>query len=238
VYVRECSRLMDIGEEVLLSEVAKFRRAKLYDNKPYTPPEMPAATPVVAPPTGVLDPSQYFEKAEEEIIYYLLKYGTQHLFTVVHDEQERAISVAEYITSELHNDELELKNPHYRQLFEEYRHLSGNSDEERITYFINHPDRALSDVAIYILSDLPSLTVQRYANSEEPETLRLPRIIPKALLVYKARCVKVFADEVSQRLQEAQAANHEEEMKTLMERHLLLQQNSKRLSEELRRLIF
>lgn len=238
VYVKECSRLMNIGEEVLLSEVAKFRHAKLYDNKSYTPPATPEVTPVAAPPPGIIDPNQYFEKAEEEIIYYLLKYGARHLFTVVHDGQERAISVMEYITSELHNDELELKNPHYRQLFEEYRRLSGHSDEERIAYFINHPDRALSDAAIRILSDLPSLTVQCYANSQEPEPLRLPRIIPKALLVYKARCLKTFADEVSQRLQEAQAANNEEEMKTLIERHLMLQQNSKRLSEELRRLIF
>ncbi|MDR2358863.1 MAG: DNA primase [Prevotellaceae bacterium] len=238
VYVKECSRLMDIGEEVLLSEVAKFRHAKLYNSRPHTPAKTPEETPKTAAPPEITDPSLYFEKAEEEIMYYLLKYGMRHLFTVTHDEQEHAVSVAEYITGELLNDEMELKNPLYRQLFDEYRQLTGESDEERIKYFINHPNRALSEQAIHILSDLPPLTVQHYANSQEPETLRLPRIIPKAILVYKARSVKASADEVLQRLQEAQAANSQEEVNTLSGQFLLLQKNSKRLAGELKRLIF
>ncbi|MDR0694021.1 MAG: DNA primase [Prevotellaceae bacterium] len=238
VYTKECSRLMNISEEVLLSEVAKFRHAKLYDTKAHTTVNIPEETPKPVVPTGVTDAHPYFEKAEEEIMYYLLKYGMRHLFTVTHDEQERAVSVAEYITGELLNDEMELKNPLYRRLFDEYRQLTGESDEERVKYFINHPDRALSELAIHMLSDLPPLTVQHYANSQEPETLRLPRIIPKAILVYKARSVKVSADEVSQRLQEAQATGNQETVNTLLERFLLLQTNSKRLAGELKRLIF
>ncbi|MDR3351352.1 MAG: DNA primase [Prevotellaceae bacterium] len=238
VYVKECSRLMDIGEEVLLSEVAKHRRAKLYDSKPYTPAGKPEETPKAAAPPEPADPRLYFEKAEEEIIYYLLKYGVRHLFTVTHDGQERIITVAEYITSELHNDEMELKNPQYRKMFEEYRRLSEETDEERIKYFINHPDRALSELAIHILEDLPPLTVQHYAHSQEPETLRLPRMIPKAILVYKARSVKAAADDLSHRLQEAQAANNPETVNALVERFLLLQKTSTRLAAELNRLIF
>ncbi|MDR0581912.1 MAG: DNA primase [Prevotellaceae bacterium] len=238
VYVKECSRLMNIGEEVLLSEVAKFRRKKLYDYKPDMPVGTPEETHKPAPLPEPIDPNRYFEKAEEEIMYYLLKYGTQHLFTVTHNEQERAISVAEYITGELLNDEMELKNPLYGQLFDEYRQLTGESDEERVKYFINHPDGTLSELAIHILSDLPPLTVQHFANSQEPETMRLPRIIPKVILAYKARSIKVSEDEVLHRLQEAQAAKNEEEMNTLLERLRMLQKHSTRLSEELKRLIF
>ena len=237
VYIKECSRLMNIGEEVLLSEVVKFRRTKLY-GKIDAPPDKQEETPKTAAPPETTDPQLYFEKAEEEIMCYLLKYGMRHLFTVTHDEQERAVSVAEYITGELLNDEIDLKNPLYRQLFDEYRQLTGESDEERIKYFINHPNGALSEIAIHILSDLPPLTVQHFANSQEPEILRLPRTIPKAILAYKARCVKVAEDDVSKRLQEAQEAHNEEEINTLFERFRMLKENSKRLSGELKRLIF
>jgi DNA primase len=241
IYVKECSRLMNIGEEVLMSEVAKFRREKLYEHRPHTPPggqeETPEAPETAAPP-DIIDAGRYFEKAEEELMYYLLKYGTRHLFTATHNEQEHAISVAEYITGELHNDELEMKNPPYRQVLEEYRRLTVESDEERIKYFINHPDRVLSELAIRILSDLPPLTVQHFADSQEPETLRLPRIIPKAILVYKARRVKVSADELAHRLHEAEEANDREQIKSLLGHLMVLQNHSKRLSEELKRLIF
>ncbi|MDR3133927.1 MAG: DNA primase [Prevotellaceae bacterium] len=238
VYVKECSRLMNIGEEVLWSEVAKYRHEKLYGNRPYNPPDKPEETPKSIAPPEVSDPNQYFEKAEEEIICYLLKYGTRHLFTSRHGEQEHTVSVAEYIKNELHNDELELKNPQYRQLFDEYLQLADKSDEECVKYFVNHPDRTLSEMAIHIISDLPPLTVQHYADSQEPETLRLPRAIPKSILVYKARRVKATADEVSQQLQAAQAANNQEEVALLSERHLMLQKICIRLSDTLKRLIF
>jgi len=242
VYARECSRLMDIGEEVLITEVAKLRREKLYDGrKQQTPKEGEEATEASSTTTplhDVGDVNRYFEKAEEEILYYLLKYGTHRLFSIQQDGESRDILVAEYIFAELLNDELEFKNECYRKLFEEYHRLTDEDNESRIKHFINHPDREISDKAIQILSDLPTLTVQRFTDSLEPEDLRLPLIIPKAILVYKSRRTKIACDETVERLKQAQDSGDAEQLKTLLERLTTLQEINKRLALDLKRLTF
>jgi DNA primase len=240
VYVHECSRMMDISEEVLLTEVTKLRREKLYNTRT-TPPKEDAASekiPVTVALPGFIEPNAYFASSEEEIIYYLLKYGTNHLRTVTHNDQSYPVSVAEYIISELLNDELEFKNLHYRKLFEEYSRLTGDNNEERIKYFINHPDRSLSELAIQQLSGLPTLSVQHYIDSLEPEELQLPNIVPKVILVYKSRVTKVMSDEISQQLQEAQAAKDEQQVQLLWKQFASLQGVSITFAKELKRLTF
>ncbi len=241
VYAKECSRLMDIGEDVLLTEVAKLRREKLYEGRKQQPPqtgETIDVVPTTAPLPDFVDVNQYFEKTEEEIVYYLLKYGTKTLYTIKQDYEVRNISVAEYIMAELLNDELELKNLHYRKLFEEYSSLTDGDNETRVKHFINHSDRGISDMAINILSDLPPLTVQHFTDSLEPEEARLPRVIPKAILVYKSRITKIASDEIAGQLKQAQEASNIEQLKTLMERFVILQDVSKKFALELKRLTF
>ncbi len=241
VYAKECSRLMDLGEEGLLAEVAKLRREKLYEGNKRPPAgsdvEVTEEIPKTATLPNFIDTNKYFEKAEEEIIYYLLKYGKHHLYTVKNDYEQRNISVAEYIISELLNDELEFKNLHYRQLFEEYSKLTTEDNEERIKYFINHPSRNISELTIHILSDLPPISVQHYADSLEPEELKLPRVIPKTILVYKARIAKVAADEISEQLQQAQTNKDQAQLQLLMQRFAVLREVTIKFSKELKRLM-
>jgi DNA primase len=243
VYVRECSRMLDIGEDVLLTEVAKLRREKWYEgSQPPAPAEVVPEDVIPATVTlpGFIEPEQYVAPCEEELIYYLLKYGTRYLYTHTDaiNRQREDIAVAKYILYELVNDELRLKNPDYQKLLEEYSSLTDADDEERVKHFIHHPDRKLSEIAIHILSDLPPLTVRKFKDSLEPEELRLARIIPKAMLVYKSRIVKVTAENIARQLQEAQTANHTEQVQLLSERFLDIQKVSLLLSKELKRVTF
>jgi DNA primase len=242
VYVKECSRLMDIDENVLLSEVTTLRRKKLYadkaaDQKTEAVEEEEKAVPTTAALPGFIDINRYFEKTEEEILYYLLKFGSHHLFTTDNDYEKRAINVAEYIISELLNDELEFKNLHYRALFEEYCRLMPASDEEQVKHFINHPDNQISETAIRLLDDLPPLTVEGYKSSQMEETALLPLTIPKIILVYKSRISKVASDELSAQLKQAQETNDQEQVQLLMERLRVLQKFYMELAIALKRVI-
>jgi len=241
-YVKECSLLMDIGENILLIEVTKLRCEKVYGASRKTEQEEAQITSDVTPETptipGFVEVGQYFEKVEEEIIYYLLKYGVQNLFTIENGDEKRDISVAEYIIAELFNDDLEFKNLYYRQLFEEYRKLTSESNEERVKYFIHHPTRDISATAIRILSDLPPLTVKHFSDSLNPEEIRLKDIIPKAILVYKSRITKVAAANISEELRVAHENKDREQEKILLERYVVLQEISSRFAKELNRVTF
>ena len=264
VYVKECSRLTDIGEDVLMREVAKLRHEKLYEGarrpQPVGDPSAPAPQPVPLP--GFIEHNRYFASSEEEIIYYLLKYGMDPLFTRTgdiapatqrlyeryglnlsrlsgdEDGTTPTVSVAEYIMSELLNDELEFTNLHYRRLFEEYARLTENENQERIKYFIHHPDPHLSALAIDVMDKLPPLTVERYIASTEPESLQAPRVIPKAILVYKSRIIEVTAKSLADQLQAAQTANDEQQVQELLERLSQLNEARTRIAKALNRLTF
>ncbi len=81
VYIKECSKLMDIGEEVLTSEVAKLRKKNLYETRGAAKPkeEVPAEEAATEAPHTPTLPSfveNIFCKEEErEIVYYLIKHA-------------------------------------------------------------------------------------------------------------------------------------------------------------------
>ncbi|MDR1680590.1 MAG: DNA primase [Prevotellaceae bacterium] len=243
VYVKECSRLMDIDEDVLMREVAKLRREKLYDGNRPPAPAGETPTPETPPPSvplpGFIEPNSYFASSEEEIIYYLLKYGTNPLFTRIGEDNEtHIVNVSEYIMTELLNDDLKFTNLHYRQLFEEYAGLTEHDNQAYIKHFIHHPDARLSTLAIHIMDKLPPLTVEDYINSTAPESLQLLHTIPKVILVYKSRIIEVAAKSLMQQQLDAQTANDKAQVQMLSERIAQLHETRTRLSKDLKRLIF
>ncbi len=245
VYVKECSRLLDIEEEILLTEVAKLRRKKMYDSGSKTPqPEPPAAqlSPIevnalnaaATAPLPSFVSNVYSEASEKELIYFLLKYGERPLFS---GENGQPISAAQYIISELRNDELELKNLQYRKIFDEYNSKAlALPAEERIKHFINHPDHDIMELTINVLSDNYRLSIKRFIDSEEPEDVKLQRDIPQAVLVYKASITKQAYIEVSEQMLKAQQDGNAEELLLLMERLRTLQGVRSLFANELQRL--
>jgi len=236
VYVKETARIMDMEEAILTAETAKLRRKKLYDGAAATPADagQPAAenAPVTATLPSFVD-NIYHEASEKELIYYLLKFGDRQLFASPGDD--RIISVAELIIAELRNDELELQNLHYRKIFDEYALVTSLLQEERIKHFINHSDPEIVTLAIDILSDNYTITIKRFAESDDnPGKLKYD--IPHAILVYKSSITKQAYAELSHQLQKAQADGDPAQLKPLMERLLTLQQIRNELSKTLHRI--
>ncbi|MDR3236097.1 MAG: DNA primase [Prevotellaceae bacterium] len=236
VYVKETARIMDMEEALLTAETAKLRRKKLYDGAAVKPADTELPTAENAPVTATLPSfvdNIYHEASEKELIYYLLKFGDRQLFASPNDD--RIISVAELIIAELRNDELELQNLHYRKIFDEYAHVTTLLQEERIKHFINHADSEIVTLAIDILSDNYTITIKRFADSDDnPEKLKYD--IPYAILVYKSSITKQAYAEISHQLQKAQADGDTAQLKPLMERLLTLQQIRNELSKTLHRI--
>ncbi|MDI3525922.1 MAG: primase [Tenuifilum sp.] len=203
VYIKECSRLLDIGEDVLYSEVGKIRRKRMEQllqrerNQPVKEHETPKIPSYVK---GII-----CEEQEREIVKYLLTYGNQVLFTHVDEETEEeiTITVAQYIIEEILNDDLEFQNLTYKKLFDEYIRLMEIHPEVDNRHFINHMDPEISQLAVDLLTE--KYVLSRIWEKNNAEVAEAPNFledaIPKAIQVYKSKVLKMAINNLNEELQ-------------------------------------
>ena len=251
VYMEESARRLNVEEGVLVQEVATQRRKRIFGNyqREVLPQEdKPPLSTHIPVPSFVTQ--AYCATAEKELIYYLLKFGQRHLFTRTDSELGNIdISVAQYITAELRNDELEFQNLLYKNIFDEYSRIlqptqdhlpelqpTESADLEHQKYFINHPDIHVAEVVLELLDDRYPITIKHYRDSMEPEELHLEKTVPKAVLVYKSKVTGEAYNNLCSHLQKAQTAQDQEQIKKLMEQIRLLLRIRNKFSHELKRL--
>ncbi|MBO7337138.1 MAG: DNA primase [Paludibacteraceae bacterium] len=141
VYVRECSRMMEIEEAMLFNEIDRIRLNKSAQDQKDSERQrlieqirerergasgQPAPTPAPAP-KKVANP--YFRE-ESDMIKFVIRYGALNLFT---DDAGNWISVIEYIKQQLDMDMISFKNSAFQKLFlAAYEHCL--SPENRVPY--------------------------------------------------------------------------------------------------------
>lgn len=184
----------------------------------------------------------YCEEAEKEILYYLIKFG--HLPIHLEEQSiygappEKEQTVAQYILEQLQNDDLELQNLVYKNIFDEYFRLGETEEEKILRYFINHPDPSVSRVVLD-LTILPyTLTIKQFTKSLIPEKNILGRAVPKSILIYKAKVTAQAAMNLTEELGKAQKENDPEKQRRLMEQLNTLMQVRNVFSKELNRITF
>ena len=250
VYIKDCARRLNVEESLLTQEVTKLRRKRIFGSYSQTDADS-------APQPGFdsghdVGPSQpplpsfvthtFCETAEKELIYYLLKFGQHPLFTREDGvEGSQDISVAQYITAELRNDELEFQNLMYKGIFDEYSRLFLQAEEEggepeAQKYFINHPDISVAEMVLELLDEGYQLTIKHYRDALEPEVLQLPRVVPKAILVYKSKIIGEAYNRLCTHMERAQKKQDQTEMDALLEQLRILSRIRNTFSRELKRL--
>ncbi|HOZ14012.1 MAG TPA: DNA primase [Tenuifilaceae bacterium] len=187
IYIKECSRIMDIQEDVLYTEVTNQRKKKFeqliqresFEIREKETPRLPSYV------SGI-----FCEEQEREIIAFLLNSGEQVLFhhkTDDFEEQEITITVAQYIIDEILNDELEFQNLVYKKIFDEFGKLLTENKTTDNRHFINHQDTQISQLAVDILSSRYKLS-RIWGDQNEEDFLQ--RAVPKAIQVYKSKILK------------------------------------------------
>ena len=236
VYMEESARRLGVEEGVLVQEVAAQRRKRIFGNYPRETLPLPEQHPAANIPVPSFVTQTYCATAEKELIYYLVKFG-QHTLYARSEEAHRPsdITIAQYITAELRNDELEFQNLLYKTIFDEYSRISGSTDLEYQKYFINHPDIAVAEIALELLDDRHPITIKHYREAMAPEELQLVQAVPKAVLVYKSKITGEAYNSLCAHLEKAQAAQDEEQIQTLMKQIRILLKIRNAFSRELDR---
>lgn len=238
VYIKECAKLMDIGEEVLYSEVGKQRRSRMEqllqrerteNLRERETPKLPSYV------SGII-----CEEQEKEIVKFLLNYGNQVLFTQQVDEtdEEISITVAQFIIDEILNDDLEFQNLTYRKIFEEYVRFLENHQEVDSRLFINHTDPEISQIAVDLLSE--KYTLSRIWEKHKAEVTEgndfLQNAIPKAILVYKSKVLKMAIKNLKDELSSLKS-DQVKETNQILKRLKELNEIMNRMSKDLDRVV-
>ena len=249
VYIEECSQRLNIAEEILSDEVKKLRKKKQYEaygqtTESRSEPGMPKYFPPLE--TGEKIPEfitgTYCEPAEKELLYYLIRHGESNLYGTesqndpTSPEAKVAISVSQFILNELQNDDLELQNLVYKKIFDEYYKIREKGQEYIQKYFINHPDPQIVQVILDILHQEHSLTVKIFVESVTPEEQMLPVVVPKSILIYKAKITAIAYQEICNKLADAEKSGDAQIQNELMEQVQILMHIRNSFSKELKRL--
>ena len=230
VYVKECSKLLDMDERVLVRNIAKKRQEILLQKKKTQNPDNPEEhlqthqRPPVEIPQDGLEPISAkkissLEKHERAILYYVIRYGERVLYNYTNEEtkEEVPIKVIEYIVQDLVEDELEFINPIYKQILEEAHSKYKDEGFVAETYFTNHPNPQIGKLAVDLATNkyIESKVHFRHRKKEE-EDERLVELIPYVILNYKDVILKKNMDEINQKIKEAEQANDFEQLKELV----------------------
>ena len=202
VYIKECARIMDIDERILIGEVARKRLTTSGDRETdeflrrQTALQRQEESRPEADYKSRVEAGSSVEALEREIVKYLLKYG-HCSFDFKEGRTMVACNVAEVIFSELSEDNIEFRNPVYAKIMalyrEQWQHL-GTGVEVPAHLFLNHLDPEVCNASVDILTSddnyVPSELWRRKEVHVESEAEILAVGVPKAVTLYKSKVVE------------------------------------------------
>jgi DNA primase len=223
VYVKECAQLLRIQESILTKKVVELRKKQWAEKKKkegvataehnaQEPANTVSATEVqeVAILPSESTSSSCKQQNIQNLIQMIIRYGEQVLFQV----EGRDIRVGEYIINEFRTDSVEIENPLYRMVIDEYMAHYQEEGWVAANFYQHYPDMRLSQLAVEMLADkyqLSRIYAQQMVSenvvkeTDLPSELDiLPDLVQRMLLELKFAIVNERIDSMQALLTEAQ----------------------------------
>lgn len=238
VFIQECSKIMKMDEQALLTELNKAMRKRYSKNagQPLLEEVIDLDSP--AAPQPVDTNSESSEHHEREIVRLMLTYGNHELEMQIEGETPDApaeiqkIKVAQYIYEHLSLDQISFEHENYRRIFDEFSASLQAGEDYSIEHFIHHQDPDISSIAIdlttfpYTVSDWKKkhdIPVPR-----EEDTLKIT--VEHSIYSLKIRQIMKLIAEVQKEIEQAE---NEEDLLTLIAKKRMLDQAKNAFSKEL-----
>jgi DNA primase len=221
VYIKECSTVMEVPEQVLYHEVNKLRQQKNFQdrNKYPGPEDLPALPPPVVMPARQESGTYY---SEEAIIRLLLKYGSVEFERKIskEDGKEEITTVSDYIVMEITSDELAFDNRICGDIFREFQFHTQQGMFPGEKYFIKHEDPDISSLSAKLLADSHELSQIWKVKQTfvETEDMKLREIVPDSVLKFKSDKIKALRKEIMLQMEEASKNNETEKVLLLQKK--------------------
>ncbi len=247
VYIKECSRIMQVEEQVLINEINKIRAKKFNErlNKEKTvadtASEQILAEENLAEEKKIQEQQNYFnaEFQERDVIRILINFGNKIIEIDAHDEEGNEIqastTVAELVVHELQNDNIVLENIVYNTVYNEFIEKINKNEIPDFNYFVNHPNQSICFLAVDLMSSPYSLSNWEahsiFTNKEEDD---IKKSAYNAIYSLKSRRIEIMIDDIQKRLKDN---TNEEEYIELIQLHQSLLKAKKDFNSLLGRII-
>ncbi len=236
VFIQECSKIMKMDEQALLTELNKALR-KRYSKKT----NEPEITEIIdlddpAVPQPVDEDSNSSEYNEKEIIRLMLSYGNHELEIQNETEGEETeiqkISVARYIYEHISIDQIAFENPVYQKIFAEHARLLEEGEAISSEHFTHNPDPSVSSVAIDLTTFPYSISdwMKKHGIPVPKEEDALKVTVEHAIYSLKLRHIMKIIAETQKEIEHAE---NEEDLLTLIAKKRMLDQAKNAFSKEL-----
>lgn len=237
VYIKECSKLLDVNEDILYTEIRKQKHKQNDDfliKEKRSQQERVFKEPVTSKPAeeAAAKPAELLIE-EIEYLRFLLKYCN----TVLYEEEGEnpnemiQVKVGHYMIEEVENDDLVPENELFRQIFYDVKANLEDISFDPWKHFIYHSTAGVSKLATDLLSEkhIESKRWTKAGAYTEKEEDILDYLVPRIINEFKLRKVKLLLDET----EKAVILAYQEKKQSLMNEELAKIHNLKQVEKSL-----
>ena len=254
VYIKDCATFLQIQEDVLMRKVAEIRKRHIEEQKkkkqneerlnntspaPATDAEQAPTPTAEASVVATAEATSNKERNFQNIIQLIIRHGEKPIF----QNGDTIIRAGEYIIHELHNDNIEVENPLYQLILNEYMAHYKEDNWVAANYFQHHPKGEVSQFAVEMLADKYQLSrmygkqmvsenvVKEVELPSEADTL--PELTQRLLLELKFTIVNERINALQTMLRDAQQRDDWELIRTILAQQPLLNDIRQQLGKAL-----
>ncbi|WP_315424738.1 DNA primase [Capnocytophaga sputigena] len=244
VYVRECATIMDISEQVLFSTLAQILKKDFYEGQKVERKQKSAMQVVQTPEEAQKRTINRLEILEYDLIKNLLLYGNrEYVFTdtiLVEEEDgtlkeqqiQQTLKIYEKIFLELQEDEIELANPDFKQIYELLMGKLSENPAYDVNRIANELPIELSEKVSGMLLDDENNQLHDWSKRDivpKAKDAHLETIVGDIILNIRSLLVHHLIQSLTQQMAQA----NEEEKKELLENVMNYIQLQKLLAKRL-----
>ena len=209
VYIKDTATLLALPEEVLTRKVAEIRKKEVENNKRTNNTQEDKSTTTIVENQQEEQNLTHKERNILNLIQVLIRYGER----ILYQTEEQMITVGDYIITEMKNDSIDIANPLYQQVIEEYVANYQSPTFVSSVFFQHHPNAAISQLAVDMIADKYQLSRMYNKKSisenvvqevQQDEADILPELVQRLLLELKYTVVNERIDAMQSMLKEAQ----------------------------------
>ena len=244
VYVRECATIMDISEQVLFSTLAQILKKDFYEGQKVERKQKAAMQVVQTPEEAQKRTVNRLEVLEHDLIKNLLLYGNRECVftdTILVEEEDgtlkeqqiqQTLKVYEKIFLELQEDEIELANPDFKQIYELLMGKLSENPNYDVNRIANELPIELSEKVSGMLLDDENNQLHNWSKRDivpKAKDAHLETIVGDIILNIRSLLVHHLIQSLTQQMAQA----NEEEKKELLENVMNYIQLQKLLAKRL-----
>src|SRR5690554_1214686 len=243
IYIKECSRIMDISEEVLFNTLAQLLRKDKKDSSKKAEVKQEAFQVVSSEKKAKKIDVQF--ELEQKIIQLLLLYGNveedfEDLILEADEKGEISLKpeihkarVYEKIYLDLQDDEIEFTNPEFKKIYYEVVNRFNQNPEAKAETFINDLEPELATAVTHVLMEEERYELHNWERMEiyvKGKDKTIAQIVSETILNLRRHLVSQKINDLSEMMKDNDNPEKESSLQEIVDYLTLIKVLSNKLN--------